>query len=173
MDGVRYEGSENFQNGVDQQVALALGQVTALPKPITFKRLIILIPSEEAIYNENVKRRNALRGDSPLATLEKEMIENLSKSNYKLSVVLHNGLRKRGIYSEVIIKESPSMVNSIEPAQDYDVLYYTEASAGSGQMFYSSVKHGRQVFAWDRSAPNITGKLNSFIQSVQILAIRD
>jgi hypothetical protein len=171
MDGVRYQGSDNFQMGVDQQVGQALAQVTPLTKPLTTKKLIVLIPSESAILSENIKRSTALRGIAP-SSLALEMIENISKSTYKTMIVLHHGLRKRGVFSEVVINESPSMSNSIEPSKEYDVLYFTEPSQGSGQYFYSSVKHGRQVFPWDRSGSGV-GRLNSFIESVQALAIRE
>jgi hypothetical protein len=113
-----------------------------------------------------------LNGRAP-SGIQLELIENVSKSTYKSTVVVYQALKKRGIYSDVVVNETASVVNSLEPSKEYDVLYSTEASAGSGQLFYSSVKHGRQVFPWDRSGPNMAAKVNAFIESAQTLAIRD
>lgn len=172
FEGARYEGSEAFQRAVDQHVSATLAQVTPLPKPLTNKRLIVAIPSEATILTENIKRTAALNGRQPTG-VQLELIENLSKSTHKTTVVAYDAIKKRGVFPGVIVNETATPVNSIEPSKDYDVMYYTEATPGSGQLFYSSVKHGRQVFPWDRSGANMSAKISAFIESVQALAIRD
>lgn len=90
-----------------------------------------------------------------------------------MTKVFFEGVQKRGIYSSVEIRDAMSMAVSIEPAQEYDVLYFTEPAIGSGQYFYSSVKHGKQVFAYDRSGEGVIAKVNAFIEAAQVQAIKD
>lgn len=172
LEGVRYENATSFQQAVDKHYNDTLAQVTPLAKPLTNKKLIATFPSEAAIYAENVKRFTALQGHAPIG-LAIEQITNLSRSNYRLSMVALYALKKRGIYSDVLINDSPSVINSLEPSKDYDVLYYTEPSQGSGQYFYASVKYGKQVFASDRSGNSILAKVNAFIDAAQAVAIRE
>jgi hypothetical protein len=67
----------------------------------------------------------------------------------------------------------PAMSVSLEPSSDTDVLYYTEPSQGTGQWFYATTKHGKQIFAYDRSGAGSTAKVHAFIDAVQALAIRE
>lgn len=82
-------------------------------------------------------------------------------------------IQKRGIYKSVVINETSTTVNSLEPARDYDVMYYTEPGIGSGQMFYASSKHGKQVFAYDRSGITGKDKVRAFVEAAQTLAVRE
>ena len=65
------------------------------------------------------------------------------------------------------------MITSLEPSKEYDVIYYTEPSVGSGQYFYASIKHGKQIFSFDRSQTGPDGKVKAFVEAIQALAIRE
>lgn len=172
LNGRRFENQEAFQAAVESERSSAVSQVKTLPLPLTKKKLIAALPSEQALYEENIRRQIAHTGRS-VSGLAQEQITNLSRSNYKLTRVLFEGVEKRGIYSGVEIRNMPSMAFSIEPSLEYDVIYYTEPTIGAGQLFYSSAKYGRQVFAYDRSVSGVTGKVNSFIEAVQLQAIKE
>jgi len=90
-----------------------------------------------------------------------------------MAKVFYEAVQKRGIYSSVTVNETGSMANSLEPANEYDVMYHTEPSIGAFQIFYASSKHGKQVFAFDRSGATPTAKVNAFIDAVQALAVRE
>lgn len=172
LEGKKYDNEQAFQAAVDNERTQAVAQVQPLPAPLTKKKLIAAFPSEQALHAENSRRHTAIAGRPPMG-LAVEQIANISKSNYKLTRVAFEGVQKRGIYSEVEIREMPSMVVSIEPSMDYDVLYYTEPSIGTGQFFYSSVKHGKQIFAFDRSGEGVTGKVKAFVEATQVQAIKE
>lgn len=172
LNGKRFENQEAFQVAVENERSAAVSQVQTLPAPLSKKKLIAALPSEQALYEENTRRQIAHTG-RPVSGIALEQITNLSKSNYKLTRVLFEGVQRRGIYSGVEIRDMPGMAVSIEPSLEYDVIYYTEPAIGAGQLFYSSVKHGRQVFAYDRSVSGVTGKVNSFIEAVQLQAIKE
>lgn len=172
LDGKKYNDEVSFQNAVESQRSNGVNQVTQLPAPLTKKKLIAALPSEETLYAENARRHAASTG-TPLTGIGLEQNRNMSKFAYKLTKVFYEGLQKRGIYPEVTIKDMPSMAISLEPSAEYDVIYMTEPSVGSGQYFYASVKHGKQVFAYDRSSVGIDAKVNAFIDAAQALAIRE
>jgi hypothetical protein len=102
-----------------------------------------------------------------------DQYRNLAKSHFKLVKVFFEAVQKRGIYSVVTINETGTMVNSLEPTNEYDVMFYTEPGIGAGQYFYASSKHGKQVFASDRSGTTPTAQTNAFVEAVQALAIRE
>lgn len=172
LDGKKYDNETTFQAAVENERSGAISQVQPLQIPLTKKKLIAALPSEQAIYTEN-SRRHISTNSRPLMGIGIEQNANLSKSTYKMIRVLFEGVQKRAIYSSVEIRDIPSMAISLEPSPDYDVLYYTEPGVGTGQLFYSSVKHGKQIFAYDRSKEGITAKVNSFIEAVQVQAIKD
>lgn len=172
LDGKKYDNETLFQGAVEAKRQDALASIQPLPSPLTNKRLIVAIPSEQAVYEENSRRHLANTGKE-LSGIGIEQNRNLSKANFKLAKAFFEGVQKRGVYSGIEIKETGSMTNSIEPSPDYDVMYYTEPAVNSGQYFYASSKHGRQIFSYDRSQPGATAQLNNFINAVQTFAIRD
>lgn len=172
LGGKKYENEESFQSAVEESRSTSLNQIQTLPAPLSKKRLVVSIPSEQTFYAENLRRHQAAQGKEAMG-LALDQYRNLAKSNFKLTKVFFEAVQKRGIYSSVTINETGTVVNSLEPANEYDVMYYTEPGVGSGQIFYSSSKHGKQVFAYDRSGTTLTAKVNAFIDAVQALAIRE
>lgn len=171
LDGQKYESPAAFQNAVESQRLSAIGSVKKLPAPLNPKKLIAALPSEQTLYEENIRRITKNNGTAPTG-VTLELIVNLTKSNYKLTRVFYEAVQARGIYSEVEIREMPSMAISLEPSKDYDVIYYTEPAQNTGQYFFTSTKHGKQIFAFDRSVVGIEAKTNSFIEAVQAQAIK-
>jgi len=172
LDGRLYKGESDFQTAVNQSNSGALSQVKKLPAPLTEKKLVALMPSEAALLAENTKRivtatRSAPQGQHAV------IIENLTRSNYKMTRVMFEALEKRGIYKEVEIRDASSMSVSAEPSPEYDVIFYTEPALNTGQYFYSSSKHGKQIFAYDRSGEGPVNKINAFIEAAQSMAIRN
>lgn len=168
----KYENEQSFQAAIESERLEAIQQVKPLPSALTTKKLIAALPSESAIYEENSKRHTLITG-RPLFGIAIEQNKNLSKAAYKLNRVFFEGLEKKRVYTTVEILDMPSMSVSIEPSIEYDVIYFTEPSVGSGQYFYASAKHGKQVFAFDRSGDGVTAKVNAFIDAAQAQAIRD
>lgn len=172
LDGRKYDNQESFQIAVEEMRSTALNQVQPLQSPLSKKRLVVAIPSENTIYVGNLRSHQSTTGKEATG-LAVEQYRNLAKSNFKLTKVFYESVQRRGIYPSVTITETESMVNSLEPTNDYDVMYYTEPALGSGQTFYASAKHGKQVFASDRSGTTAIAKTNAFIDAVQALAIRE
>ena len=172
LDGQKYDSKEKFQQAVDSNISNTLSTIAPLPTPLTQRKLVFAIPSEVTIFNELVGRYAKTNGSPPNAQTN-EMAENLSKANYKNMKVFFDAVQKKNIYASTQFIEMQSITGSFAASADTDTLYYVEPSQGSGQWFYTSFKHGKQIFAADRSSPTPAGKVHAFVDAVQAQAIRD
>lgn len=172
LEGQKYASKEELHRASEGLVVSALNTISPLPSPLTQKKLVFAIPSEPTIRQENVSRVTQRNGSAPNAMLS-EQIENITKANYRSLRVFYDAVQKRGIYASTQLREMPSMAVSLEPSSDTDVIYLTEPAPGTGQWFYASQKHGRQLFAYDRSGVGTTSKVQAFMEAVQAQAIRD
>jgi len=171
-EGQKYDSKEKFHQAVESNMTAALAGIVPLPKPLTQKKLIFAMPSEAALIAESTKRFVQMQGTQPSGPA-KEILENITKSNLKNAKVFYDGVQKRNIYSSVQFIEMQSMTGSYAASDGADALYIVEPTAGSGQWYFVSLKHGKQIFAYDRSAPTAAGKVQAFIEAVQAQAIRD
>lgn len=172
FEGQKYDSKEKFQQGVNDLYIRTLVSITPLSKPITQKKLIFAIPSESTIIDESKKRYVKLQGVLP-AGQALEILENISKSNYKGLKVFLDAIQKKNLYASVQLIEMQSMTGSFAASADTDTLYMIEPTAGSNQWYYSSLKQGKQIFAYDRSSPTAEGKVQAFVDAVQVQAIRE
>lgn len=171
-EGKAYPTKEEFFEAIDASIANSLSGIEPLPEPLTDKSLIFALPSEEIFVAETFKSTATLQGSQPTG-LQKEVLENLIHANYRNTLVFLRAIEKRNIYASTSFVEMQSVSGSLEASDNTDVLYYVEPTLGSGQYFYSSFEHGKQVFAYDRSSPTSEGKVRAFIDAVQLLAVRD
>lgn len=171
-DGQRYDSKEKFQQAVDSTVSGVLATVTPLPSPLTQKKLVFAIPSEAALYAENLRRFAATNGREP-NEMQKEMFLNLARSAFKSIRGFSEAIQKRNIYPSVQFVEMQAMTGSFAASADTDTLYMIEPAQGSNQWYYTSAKGGKQIFSYDRSSPTPAGKTQAFLEAVQAQAIRD
>lgn len=172
FEGQKYDSKEKFQQAVDDLYTRALISVIPLTKPITQKKLIVAIPSESTLIEESKKRYIKLQGASP-AGAALEVLENLPRSNYKGLKVFFDAVQKKNLYVSVQLIEMQSMTGTLAASIETDVLYMIEPAQNAGQWYYTSLKQGKQVFAYDKSGTTLEAKLQAFIDAVQLQAIRD
>ena len=130
------------------------------------------MPSESTLASESTARFVKIQGTQPSGPA-KEIIENLSKSNFKSIKIFYEAVQKKNIFASTQFLETQTMTGTFEASGDMDTLYFFELSQGSGQWFYHSSKGGKQLFAYDRSVPTPTGKVQAFVDAVMTQAIRD
>ena len=171
-EGQTFDSPKKFQKGVDAKASATVAAITALPKPLTQKKLVFAIPSSSALIKESNKRFLAVHGSQPVK-LAKEIVENLSISNFKSLKVFFDAIKKKNIYASVKFVQMGSMAGTFAASADTDALYMTEASAGSAQWNYASLKHGEEIFTYDGSCESMEGKVMAFVDAAQALAVRD
>lgn len=171
LEGVKYENAQAFQAAVNDFNSQYLAAVIPLPEPLTEKELLFVVPSQQAQYQESVRRHIAAEGS--VGELAKEQYMNLAIHGTKGAKANKEAISKRGVYKNVRLLETQSLVNDVAPTAEYDVLLYSEPSIGTGQWFYSSAKHGKQVFVEDRSGITPEQKVKNYLDAVQMMAIRE
>jgi uncharacterized lipoprotein len=159
-EGQKYDSKEKLHQAVDGHVFRTVATITPLPKPLTQKKLIFAIPSEATLFEESKKRYAKSQGTTPTGPAF-EILENLTKSNYKNIKVFFDAVQKRNLYASVQLIELQSMNGSLA------------ASTNTSQWYYTSLKQDKQIFAYDRSSPTAEGKVQAFVDAVQIQAIRE
>lgn len=171
-EGQKYTSKKAFHKAVDASFTSALNAITPLSAPLTTRSLIVALPSEASLHAENIRRFKETEGREPIG-VSKEIIDNLTISSYKSLKVFYYGVQKRNIYSQVQYVDLDSMNSSLEPSSTTDVLYYVEPARNSGQWFFATAKHGKQIFSYDRTRQGPVGKLNGFNEALQVMAVRE
>jgi hypothetical protein len=171
-EGQKYDSKEKLHQAVDGHVFRTVATITPLPKPLTQKKLIFAIPSEATLFEESKKRYAKSQGTT-LSGPAFEVLENLTKSNYKNIKVFFDAVQKRNLYASVQLVELQSMNGSLAASTNTDALYLVEPSQGSSQWYYTSLKQDKQIFAYDRSSPTAEGKVQAFVDALQVQAIRE
>jgi hypothetical protein len=172
FEGQKYDSKEKFHQAVDGHVIRTLATITPLPKPLTQKKLIFAMPSETTLIDESKKRFAKTQSSAPTGPAL-EILENIPKSTYKNIKIYFDAIQKRNLYASVQFIDMQSMTGSFAASADTDTLYMIEPTAGSNQWYYSSLKQGKQIFAYDRSSPTAEGKVQAFVDAVQVQAIRE
>lgn len=173
LGGEKAGNATEFLAKVDAQNDADVAQVAPLPRPVTGKRLMFAIPGRDALLALSHANFEKAQWRKP-AGLAEEMLTTLSTGNYRLIRVYGHAISKRGIYKSVrMVDLENSATSTLAASAEEDVLYYYESGPGTANWYYVSQKGGKQVFAADRSAPNSTGKVNAFLEAVQLQAIKD
>ena len=172
FEGQKYGSKETFQQAVDSKVLAVLSTIAPLPVPLSKTKLIFAMPSEATLIDESVKRFVALQGTQPIGPAA-EILQNVTKSNYKNIKVFYDAIQKKNIYASTQFIEMQSMTGSFAASPTTDVLFVVEPSRGSSQWYYVTHKQGKQIFSSDRSSPTAEGKIHAFVDAVQAQAIRD
>lgn len=171
-EGQVFDSPVKFQKGVDAKVTETVKAITPLPAPLSQRRLVFAMPGASTFVKESRKRFIAAHGAAPVK-LAKEIVENLSNSNFKSIKVFFQAIKKKNLYASVKFVELDSMNASYAPSADSDVLYMTEPSVGEIHWTYASVRRGEQEFIYDRSSERIEGKVEAFLEAVQGMAVAD
>jgi ankyrin repeat protein len=104
---------------------------------------------------------------------QKEVGMNLNRANYKNIKIFFDAIQKKNIYASTQFIETESTNASFAASPDTDTLYLVYNGRNSIQWFYTSHRYGKQIFAYDRSSPTPEGKVQAFVDAVQVQAIRD
>lgn len=171
-DGKKYNSAAEFHSAVDQDLSMRRSTVTPLKEPLTDKMLVVAYASVNAMEAENERRFNKLNNASRPANT-KEMQRNLSIFYHKAISSDCNSIKLRNIYKSVECREMDQTVLDIPASDAYDTFFFSESTEGTGQWLYVSKKHGKQVFAFDKSSLEPAARVRNYLSAVEALAIRN
>lgn len=168
----KFNSAEEFQTAVDRENQERISSVISLKEPLSGKSLVVAFPSEKAIAIENERRFVSQNGRTRPDNVV-EIHKNLSIHLTKTVMTTCEVIRKRNIYRSVDCRAVDEIVNDFSPSDNYDALFYSEPAHGSGQWFYASKKHGKQVFGFDMSAADMATRTRNYLSAIQAFAVRD
>lgn len=172
FDGKQYNSKEEMLAATDSAASTAIAGIAPLPMPVTKRALVFAIPSHETMIRVSQGYHQTQTGSAPNA-LVVEMLDNITASNFKMIKVFYDGVVRRNIYSAVQLVETDTATPNLQPSANRDVLYHYESGPGSANWFYATEKTGRQILPIDRTAPTPAGKVQAFVEAVQLQAIKD
>lgn len=171
-DGARYPNKEAFEAAVDSKLAKATADVQPLSSPVSKKRLVFAIPSEQLIFRQSAANFAAAQGRT--IGLGEEMIARpVWSASYKGLKAFHDEIVRRNIYAQVRYVELDTMSPDLQATPTEDVFYYSEPKLGSGQWYYTSIRAGKQAFSYDRGGPDMFARTKARLDAIQVYAIRD
>ena len=172
FEGQIYDSKGLFLKAVEDRAADTLALITPLKVPISNKKLIMAMPSEQVFNNLSHELFIKINKQEP-NSIQKEMVSNLNRSNYLMIKIFFDAIQKKNIYRETQFINMQSGVESFSPSSNVDVLYLTMTDAKSEQFFFLSDRNGREIFSYDRSSPTVAGKVQAAVEAMQIRAIRE
>ncbi|MFZ6653905.1 hypothetical protein [Undibacterium sp. TJN19] len=172
FEGQKYDSKEKLFQASDNFISTSLNTVTPLPKPVSSKKLVFAIPSQLALYNESITRYETVQHTKAPGNV-RDMLDGITTTNFRQIKVFYDAIAKKNIYQSTEFVGFDTMNGSYPASPDVDVIYYIEPAQGAGQWFFVSAKYGKQVFAYDRSSTTGAGKIQGFIDAVQVQAIKD
>jgi len=165
-DGTTYADARSFLADARAGQDSALATVTPLPRPLTRKNLVMGLPSEQAVYDEEFKTAQFFARGGPVNT---DIIRTRARAKYLELSGFSRAVKQRGIYPQVTFVDMDAVSDSVVASTDADALYLTHPD----QWFFATARDGRQIFAYDRSAQGLPAKFQSFIEAVQVQAVRE
>ncbi len=170
LEGVVYPNAQTFLSANQTMHGDGVEMISPLPQPVTKKNLVMAIPSEQALYAQSLAETQRRAGG---AAVNVETVKTMATASYLSIAAFGKATQRRNIYPNVTFIDMDSASGSITATEQADALYLTKQDGGSPQWFYVSAKGGKQIFAYDRSAPGVAGKLKAFADAVQVQAIRE
>jgi len=171
-DGQKYDSKESFIKGVENKVGDTLNSIIPLKTPLSGKKLIMAIPSLEVYNKLGIENFIKINKTAPNSS-QIEVASNLNRSNYLNTKIFLDAVQKKNIYRETQFIDMQSGNDSFSPSANTDTIYLVAADANSVQWYFSSNKNGKELFGYDRSSPTLAGKVQAFLDAVQIRAIRE
>ena len=171
-DGQTYSTKEELNAAVDAQVSRVLATITPLPAPLTRRKLTFAMPSLALLNEMGWKEFSAQQGKEP-SQQQKIVGSNLNQTIYTNIKIFSDAINKKNIYTSTQFMEMDSGSVSFPASTDTDTLVMSYPAPGAIQWYYTSLKNGKQIFAADRSSPTAEGKVQAFVDAVQVQAIRD
>ena len=171
FDGQKYASKELLLKAVEDKVGDTLTLITPLNPPLSSKKLIMAMPSHEVYNKLGIENFIKINNKEP-NSIEIEASSNVNRSNYLSTKIFLDAVQKKNIYRETQFIHMQSGSDSFAPSANVDVLYLVFTDANSIQWYFATDKNGKEIFAYDRSASTIIGKVQAFLDAVQTRAIR-
>ena len=169
-DGAKFYIKEEALSA--QQTALnhLVAQVQPFDRPLVAKKLIVSIPTKDAIYADYMFRRSKTNKSS-VSRAESARYDYLAQAEYDRQKNTYDIIKKKNIYKATELIEG-SYSSIIQPSPTCDTLCSFSSGEASVVMFMLNVKNGKQVFAFDTTLPTGPARTEALLNGVKAFALQ-
>jgi hypothetical protein len=174
MDDGSYKKNDEYLSAIDTKMSNLVKEVEPLTAPVTQKKIIMAMPSQEAMVEaaepkieEAIKKGTNFMSPPGTSKTIRDLIVTNEKTGYLGVKVLADAVAKRNIYSSAQLLNMPKMDGAPTATADTDVLSLSMPTGGSAQWFFESAGRGRKPLAYDRTSPKPSDVVKSFVDAIQ------
>lgn len=172
LEGAKYDTKESFVAARSAAYARCTNSVSALPAPLVKRKLIAMIPTQEALYKNRYTIIKAASPSDPVTmdSLRENPLFSGMNEYYKY-IVEH--VKRRNIYKTVEVVEYETL-SAPQPNADTDILYMAmaEALGGKDVLYLSTKKNGKQIVSYESASPRCESVRDSYLSSIQTIALQ-
>jgi hypothetical protein len=148
-----------------------VAQIQPFEHPLVDKKLIVSIPTKEAIYADYIFRLSKKAKISSLTAEQSDTINFNAMARYEMCLSTYKAIKQKNIYKTVELVES-SYTSIIQPSATCDTLCDFSSGEGSVVTYMLNVKNGKQVFTFDSSFPDGLARTESLLNAVKAFALQ-
>ncbi|MBZ0094016.1 MAG: hypothetical protein K8H75_01370 [Sulfuricella sp.] len=172
LEGAKYDNKESFVAARAAMNTRCTESISAIPVPLVKRKLIAMIPTQEAIYKNRYSIIKAASPNDPVTMdkLRDNPIFSAINENYRLIV---ERIKRKNIYPSVEVVEYETL-STPQASANADILHIAMAEAlGGKDIFYlTTQKSGKQIVSIDAASPKCEAIRDSYLSSIQTLALQ-
>lgn len=170
LEGVKYDTRESFITARNEMDIKCTESISPLPTPLVKRKLIAMIPTQEAVYKNRYLIAKAASPNATMDSLRASPRISAINNHYRL---IAERIKRKNIYLSFELIEYETL-SSPQASTDTDIFYVvlTEAIAGTDMMYLTTQKNGKQIVNIDSAIPKCEAMRDSYLFSIQTLALQ-
>jgi hypothetical protein len=172
LEGKAYPSKEAFVSAREQMEQRCMANLKGYDVPLVQRKLIAMLPSQEAVYKSRIEmaKASAQGANTTMDVLAANPLVNHVGRSYRW---LAEKIQKKNIYSSVEIMEYETLSDP-QPSKQADIFYVTLTNriGGKDVLYMTTQRNGKQMISMDASNPICEAMAESFLASVQTIALQ-
>lgn len=172
LEGTKYDNKESFIAANAAMNTRCTESISPNTTPLVKRKLIAMIPTQEAIYKNRYSQIKVSSPNSPITmdNLRDNILISSVNAHYRLMV---ERIKRKNIYISVELVEYETL--SAPQASEYADIFHivmAEATGGKDMLYLTTQKNGKQIVNYDSSIPKCEAIRDSYLASIQTLALQ-
>lgn len=172
LEGAKYDSRDSFVAARDAMNSRCTASVIPLVAPVVKRKLVFLIPTQSAVYQNRFSIVKAAIPNDPITIdgMKKNPIISGVGENYRLDF---ERIKRRNIYMSVDVSEYDTL-SLPQASSEVDVLYVAmpEVLGGRDTFYLVTQKGGKQLVNISGAVPKCEAIRDSLLESIQTIALQ-
>lgn len=172
LEGAKYDSKEGFITARAAMNARCTESVATIPTPLVKRKLIVMIPTQEALYKNRYSIIKAASPNDPV-TMDKLRDNPLFSGINEGYRNVAERIKRRNIYASVEVVEYEAL-SMPQPNSGTDIMHVamSEALGGKDIFYLTTQKSGKQIVSYEATSPRCESIRDSYLSSIQTLALQ-